>query len=84
MSPVIDRRGGFFFYFYSYDKNERPHVHVGDGKKQRSDDAKIWLDTLTVERRGRFNEHRINQALRIVRDNQAIYLQEWNDYGTNG
>lgn len=81
--PTIDRQAGFFFYFFSGDLAERPHVHVGEGKKTRGDDAKIWLDTLVIERPGRFNQHKIRRALKIVEENQALYLRKWKDYAEN-
>jgi len=81
MSPTIYRERGFVFYFFSFDtaSGEPPHVHVGKGS-QRSDDAKFWLDPVSVAASGRFSRRDIQQMQRVVQEQQASFLEEWNEY----
>jgi hypothetical protein len=74
VSPVIYREQGYAFYFVLADLSEPPHVHVGEGKSRRSDDAKIWLSPVSVARRGRFSAHEIGRILDIVKAHQAEFL----------
>jgi hypothetical protein len=80
MSPILGTIEGLRFYFYLADLRERPHVHVGEGKGISSSDAKIWLDTLTVAARGRFNQRQLNKALRVAREHQEQWLSIWRSY----
>ena len=77
MSPVIHREQGYTFYFVLADLREPPHVHVGEGKSRRSDDAKLWLQPLRVARAGRFSAYEIGRILRIVETHHAVFLEEW-------
>lgn len=80
MSPIFGTIDGLRFYYYVADLRERPHAHIGEGKGITSSDAKIWLDTLTVATRGRFNQRQLNKALRVARENQAQWLAIWRSY----
>jgi hypothetical protein len=82
VSPTIHHEDGFVFYFVSFDitSGEPPHVHVGKGSQQPKRDAKIWLDPISVAREGYFNRQELQDACAIVRENQAYFLEEWNDY----
>lgn len=80
MSPVVHREQGFTFYFVLADLSEPAHVHVGEGKSRRSDDAKIWLDPVRVARAGRFSTNDTTRILRIVQSNQSQLLEQWNRY----
>jgi len=77
VSPVVHREQGYTFYFVLADLREPPHVHVGEGKSRRSDDAKIWLDPVRVARPGRFNDREMTRILRIVAVNQLLLLDQW-------
>ena len=80
MSPVIHREHGYTFYFVLADLSEPPHIHVGEGKARRSDDAKIWLDPPRVARPGRFDNHTVGHILKIVATHQQEFLAEWNKH----
>ncbi len=77
MSPVVHREQGFSFYFVLADLSEPAHVHVGEGKSRRSDDAKIWLNPVHVARAGRFSPHTMARILHIVEVNQSQLLEQW-------
>lgn len=80
MSPVVHREQGFTFYFVVADLSEPAHIHVGEGKSRRSDDAKIWLNPVRVARQGRFSTHETARILRIVQANQSQLLEQWNQH----
>lgn len=80
MSPTILQESGYNFYFFSADvQNEPPHVHVGHGKP-RGDDAKFWLEPVSVAGQGRFNRRDLRRMMRIVEERRALLLEEWYDY----
>ena len=71
--PTLLREGPFRFFFYLGDRNEPPHVHV-----QRDNQiAKFWLDPVTLERSGGMRRSDIRQVERIIEENQASFLREW-------
>jgi hypothetical protein len=80
MSPVVHREKGYTFYVVMADLNEPPHVHIGEGRSRRSDDAKIWLDPVSVSRQGRFGGVETGQILEIVIAHRVSMLEEWNRY----
>mgnify|MGYP001305085567 CR=1 FL=1 len=80
MSPVVHREQGFTFYFVLADLGEPPHVHVGEGKSRRSDDARLWLDPVRVARPGRFTDRQLARILCIAAVNQMTLLEKWNDH----
>ena len=77
MSPVVHREQGDTFYFVVADLREPAHVHVGEGKSRRSDDAKLWLQPLHVARPGRFTSRELSRIIRIVEVHHAEFLEEW-------
>lgn len=77
MSPVVHREEGYTFYFVLADLSEPAHLHVGEGKSRRSDDAKIWLDPVRVARPGRFNARELTRIVRIIEANQVMLLEQW-------
>ena len=71
--PTLLRDGPFRFFFYLGDRNEPPHVHV-----QRDNQiAKFWLDPVTLERSGGMRRSDIHWVERIIEENQASFLREW-------
>jgi len=64
------------FFFYSADGFEPPHVHVEDDGRI----AKIWLRTVTVARSGGFSEHRLAEAVRIVREHRDEMQEKWDEF----
>ena len=63
--PTIEI-GGYRFRFYSSDLNEPPHMHViQDGKE-----AKVWLQPIDVEYNRGYNKAKMNQILKLTKQNQ--------------
>ncbi len=68
--PTIEI-GGYKFRFYSSDLNEPPHMHViRDGKE-----AKVWLQPIDVEYNRGYNKAKMNQILKLTRQNQQKLLE---------
>ncbi|MBF8277541.1 MAG: uncharacterized protein HW390_2614 [Candidatus Brocadiaceae bacterium] len=65
---------GYKIRFYSSDGNEPPHVHVLRGEKE----AKIWLQSMVVERNHRYNKSELNRILKVVQQNRVKLLEIWN------
>lgn len=85
MSPAIHRERGYTFYFVMADLSEPPHVHVGEGRSRRGDDAKIWLAPVAVARSGRYSQSELGRILQIVNEHSSAMLKEWESYaGTTG
>jgi len=67
------------FYIFSYDAlNEPPHLHIAKEKGNRQRSAKIWLQTFEVAEKGSLTETDLNQALRIIKNNQQILINTFN------
>jgi hypothetical protein len=67
---------GYKFRFYSSDIDEPPHVHIIRDEKQ----AKIWLETVTLEYNHGYNQRELNHLLRLVEQNRGRLLEVWNEY----
>ena len=80
MSPTIPVKGKgaerYAFRFFSSDVLERPHVHVYRGNNR----AKIWLQPIEVEWNRGYNEPELNKILKLVRENQVLLLEAWNEH----
>ena len=88
MSPKILVAGSLIFWFHSYDAlyENRASVHVGKGSQDDTNDAKIWLEPeIEVARTGRvLRQRELRQALKIIEENQAYLLEQWNDFKGKG
>ncbi|HPH99514.1 MAG TPA: DUF4160 domain-containing protein [Chitinophagaceae bacterium] len=63
------------FYIFAYDAlNEPPHLHIAKEKGSRQRSAKIWLKTFEVADRGSLTDTDLNQALRLMKNNQQILI----------
>ena len=77
--PTVLRVGPYRFYFFASDRVEPPHIHVRREKLV----AKFWLDPVRVARSGRFSGHELNTIEQIVRENEQLIREVWNDaFGT--
>lgn len=65
---------GYKFRFYSSDIAEPPHVHVLRGENE----AKIWLQPVTLEYNRGYNQTELNRILKLTRQNQNRLLEAWN------
>lgn len=74
--PTLLRWKGYRFFFYSADGWEPPHIHiVKDGME-----AKIWLESVAVAINLGYSAKELNEIIRKTRDEQAAFLEAWNDY----
>ena len=48
------------------------HIAKEKGKRQRS--AKIWLNTFQVAEKGSLSDSDLNQALKIIQNNQELLI----------
>ncbi len=63
------------FFIFSYDAaNEPPHLHIAKEKGNRQRSAKIWLKTFRVADKGSLNNSDLNQALKIIKNNQKLLI----------
>ncbi len=70
--PTIEI-SGYKFRFYSSDLNEPPHMHViRDGNE-----AKVWLQPIDVAYNRGYNKVKMNQILKLVKQNQQKLLEVW-------
>lgn len=65
--PTVLRIGRFRFFFYSNEGQEPPHIHVQAG----SDEAKFWLDPISLATNHGFHGRELSEVRQLVRDNQA-------------
>ena len=69
----------FTFYIFAFDAmNEPPHLHIAKEKGNRQRSAKIWLKSLEVADRGSLTEKDLNTALKLIKSNQQILIENFN------
>ena len=74
--PTVLLHGPYRLFFYASDRDEPSHVHV-----ERDDNvAKFWLDPVRLHSTGGFSRVEVGQVERLVRENQYILLEAWNEY----
>ena len=67
------------FYIFTYDAlNEPPHLHIAKEKGNRQRSGKIWLNTFEVAEKGSLTNTDLNQALRIIKENQQALIEAYN------
>lgn len=67
------------FFIFAFDAiNEPPHLHIAKEKGNRQRSAKIWLETLKVAGKGSLSETDLQQALKVIKENQAILIESFN------
>ncbi len=63
------------FFIFAYDAlNEPPHLDIAKEKGSQQRSAKIWLESLEIAEKGSLKEKKLNEALRIMKENQAALL----------
>ena len=68
------------FFIFAFDAiNEPPHLHIAKEKGNRQLSAKIWLETLKVADNGSLSETDLKQALKVIKENQAILIESFNN-----
>lgn len=74
--PTVLRDGTYRFYFYAGDCDEPQHIHI-----EREDKvAKFWLDPVRLHRSGGFKREELVRIEKIIRENQAKFMEAWNEY----
>lgn len=74
--PTIHRQGPFQITFYSKEEGEPPHLHIWAG----GNEAKVWLTPVALAKSDGFKAREITAILRIVRERQHDFLDEWHGY----
>lgn len=74
--PTVLRASGYRFFFFSLEGQEPSHVHV----EQAGRYAKIWLYPVALARAKGFRSDEISEILTLVRKNQSIILEKWNEH----
>lgn len=73
--PTVLRVGRYRFFFFSNENNEPAHIHV----KAESDQAKFWIDPISLASSYGFRAHELNEIERIVRDHRDVLMEAWNE-----
>jgi hypothetical protein len=74
--PTVLRLGRYRFYFFSNEGNEPPHIHVKSG----GDEAKFWLEPVSLAANYGFNAAEINEIERLVFEHQTELLEAWHEH----
>jgi len=68
------------FFIFAFDAiNEPPHLNIAKEKGNRQRSAKIWLNTFKVADKGSLTETDLKQALKVIKENQAILIDSFNN-----
>jgi hypothetical protein len=76
VSPTVRRIGPYRFFFFGNEGFERPHVHIQHDRKL----AKFWLAPVRLAASTRFAAHELTTVERLVRDNEAAFLEAWHEF----
>lgn len=76
MSPTIRRIGPYRFFFFSNEGLEPAHVHVQHDRML----AKFWLNPVRLANSTLFGAHELNRVEQLVRENEADFMEAWNDF----
>jgi hypothetical protein len=71
--PTVLRVGRYSFYFFSNEGLEPPYIHAKAG----GDEAKFWLDPVSLAANYGFRGHELRDIERIVREHRAFFLEAW-------
>ena len=73
--PTVLRVGRYRFFFFSNENNEPAHIHV----KAESDQAKFWLEPISLASNYGFRAHDLNEIERIIQEHKDELLEAWNE-----
>ncbi|MCP4166802.1 MAG: DUF4160 domain-containing protein [Chloroflexi bacterium] len=74
--PTVLIIGPYRFFFYSSDQNEPPHIHI----ERDYHKAKFWLQPVRLLNSGGFKRKELNRIQELIGENQALFLEEWDEY----
>ena len=77
--PTVLRDGPYRCYFYSHEPNEPPHIHIDRDNLT----AKFWLKSIELANNIGFPDRELRKIETIVRENQTLFLETWNEYFGN-
>ena len=68
------------FFIFAFDAiNKPPHLHIAKEKGNRQRSAKIWLDTFKVADKGSLSQTDLKQAIKVIKENQALLIESFNN-----
>ena len=73
--PTVLRIGRYQFFFFSNEGRDPPHIHV----RAAGDEAKFWLDPVSLAANYGFNGRELNQVRRLVQQHHDQLLEAWHD-----
>ena len=76
MSPTVGRIGPYRVFFFGNEGFEPPHVHVQRERRL----GKFWLRPVRLAASTGFSAHELRQIQRIVVENEAKFLEAWNEF----
>lgn len=74
--PTVLRVGRYRLVFFSNEGIEPPHIHI----KADRNEAKFWLEPVTLAANYGFRAHELNEIESIVRENQIPLLEAWYEH----
>jgi hypothetical protein len=74
--PTVLRAGRYRFSFFSNEGREPPHIHA----KADGNQAKFWLDPITLASNYGFKAHELNEMERIIRQLRDEFLEVWYEH----
>jgi hypothetical protein len=74
--PTVLRMRSYRFFFVSLDRSEPPHVHV----RRENKVAKIWLDSVALERAGGFSRAELNVILKLIDEHREQRTRSWYEF----
>lgn len=74
--PTLDRIGPYRFFLFSNEGSEPPHFHVQGDRAL----AKFWLEPVALASSVGFAAHELRELVRLVTENQQIFLERWHEF----
>lgn len=73
--PTILNINGFRFFFYSNEHLPK-HIHIEKAEKT----AKCNIEFVEVVKSSNFSSTELKQICTLVKDNQELLIQKWDEY----
>lgn len=74
--PTVLIIGPYRLFFWSYDCSEPPHIHI----KREKDNAKFWLEPVSLASNHGFKSHELRAIERIIQDNLDELRRKWDEH----
>jgi hypothetical protein len=79
VSPTVLKQGGWQIVIHT-DDHTPAHVHV---RRAGGEVARVQLDPVELMDSWQLNKREIGVIVAIVKENQALLLEEWDKYHTS-